>query len=68
MDDAESQQEITGILLPIHHLDEAKCEVSSQTLQLWEGENKVTAVPWDRKPGIFLLPLVLLSCLDPGTQ
>lgn len=67
MDDAESQQKIAGILLPIHHLDEAKCKVSSEALQLCNGENKVTAVPWDRKPGV-LLSLVLLSCLDPSTQ
>lgn len=29
MDDAEGHQKITGILFPIHHLDEAKGEVSS---------------------------------------
>lgn len=30
MDDAEGYQKITGVLLPIHHLDEAKGEVSSK--------------------------------------
>lgn len=29
MDDAEGHQKITGILFSIHHLDEAKGEVSS---------------------------------------
>lgn len=40
MDDAESHQEISGILFPIHHLDEAKGEVSSKALQLWGEENR----------------------------
>lgn len=40
MDDAESHQKISGILFPIHHLDEAKGEVSSKALQLWGRENR----------------------------
>lgn len=40
MDNAESHKKISGILFPIHHLDEAKGEVRSKALQLWGGENR----------------------------
>lgn len=70
MDNAEGHEKVTGILFSIHHLDEAKGEVSSKALQLWRGENKVTTVPGIESWAFFWLVFSLYyHCLPfPASQ